>query len=939
MGRELPGDDEDAEKSADPAPLGPAPAVADRERIRAAARARLFGPAPGSEQEAGASDPLAAMSGTIVADEISGSTSPESMSDADTVAPERLGRFEVLSRLGRGGMGEVYEAYDPELDRKVALKVLRPELRAEPSGDAGPVRLLREAQAMARLIDPHVITVHDVGTFGDQVFVAMELVEGQTLRAWLNDRPPWKEVLAVFARAGSGLAAAHRAGLVHRDFKPDNVLMGTDGRVRVVDFGLARAIADDEVDAKAHARTPTPEDGDSFASTTSRRPGRAPDPLQTPLTRSGAVMGTPAYMSPEQHMGRPADARSDQFSFCVALWEGLYHRRPFVGSNYAQLVHRVLGGRPTPPRVVHGPRWILQVLERGLAVDPAERHASMDALLSALNRDPSRVWRRVGVFAVVGALASAATWRLVGAERGTGEECANVLDRLHEVWGDERKTAVRSSLEAAVSSGSRIADTTVQMLDEFSQDWVAAATDACAAMLVTDRQSDPVLVTREACLETRLIELDELVGMLVTADAGLALEAVQAVATLSSVQSCADVRGLQGWRAPTDVASRERLGRVRAQLATAKARGLLGRHDDAIALAQSVIEAAHELDDPSTEAAGLLVRGQYEERAGSSQAEHTLREAVRRADVARDHVTRTHALIQLVWVVGQDSKRYEEARGLAAEARAVLKVLGGVPILEARLDNNLGVAAKVARQHAAALEAYERALHTQVELFGEEHPETARTLANLGTVLGLEGQHAEAEAMLRRALASFEAVLGDEHPLVAIVVGNLGQNLDGQKRTSEALPLLERSLAIRQANFDPTHPVIARSHYNLGIVLKAAGEHARAVQQFEIGLELRTRESDENDPSLHPWWAMLGLCYLELGQLEQAIPWLERALEARSDEAEHEIAWLRFDFARALVHQEPTRARTIAERAVAVLEADPNAAAKVATMRHWLQTH
>src|SRR5690349_17448959 len=195
---------------------------------------------------------------------------------------DTVGRFVVLQRLGEGGMGVVYTAYDPELDRKVAIKLLK-------SAEEGHARLLREAQAMARLQHPNVIAVHDVGTLpGNRVFVAMELVAGATLRGWLKAAPrAWREVIAIMRQAGVGLAAAHDAGLVHRDFKPDNVLVGDDGRVRVMDFGLARlGAADPELSSGSHDT----------------------GPLSTPLTMAGTVVGTPAYMAPELFKGTSAEA-------------------------------------------------------------------------------------------------------------------------------------------------------------------------------------------------------------------------------------------------------------------------------------------------------------------------------------------------------------------------------------------------------------------------------------------------------------------------------------------------------------------------------------------------------------------------------------------------------------------------------------------------------
>src|SRR4051812_10268762 len=233
-----------------------------------------------------------------------------------------VGRYVVLERIGSGGMGVVYAAYDPELDRKVALKLLRPD-RAGAAGEAA-LRLQRGAQAIARLSDPHVVAVYDAGTFGDQVFVAMELMEGRTLRQWLGEgKRGWREIVDVFVAAGRGLAAAHAAGLVHRDFKPDNVLLGTDGRVKVADFGLARPVGDADPGGGEAALMESPGSRGLLA---------------TPLTEWGVAMGTPAYMAPEQLRGERADARSDQFSFCVALWEALYGRKPFAGESFREML-------------------------------------------------------------------------------------------------------------------------------------------------------------------------------------------------------------------------------------------------------------------------------------------------------------------------------------------------------------------------------------------------------------------------------------------------------------------------------------------------------------------------------------------------------------------------------------------------------------------------
>ncbi len=270
----------------------------------------------------------------------------------------RLGRYTILEQLGQGGMGVVYTAYDPELDRRVAIKLVRT------AGAESSARLLREAQALARLSHPNVVGVFDVGTFGEAVFVAMEHVDGVTLSAWLRDDRERAQVVAMFTAAGRGLAAAHAAGLIHRDFKPDNVLVGKDGRPRVVDFGLARAA--ETVPAPLEGTVP-------------------PTAAVGDLTATGAIMGTPAYMAPEQFLGVPADARTDQFSFFVALYEALYGQRPFEGETFASLSMNVSQGkvRPAPART-SVPQKLRAVLLRGLRPSPDARHPSMEAVLRAL---------------------------------------------------------------------------------------------------------------------------------------------------------------------------------------------------------------------------------------------------------------------------------------------------------------------------------------------------------------------------------------------------------------------------------------------------------------------------------------------------------------------------------------------------------------------------
>jgi hypothetical protein len=362
-------------------------------------------------------------------------------------AGEVLGRYVISGVLGSGGMGVVYAAEDPRLGRRVALKLLHPSL-AEASEEQQQ-RLLREAQAMARLSHPNVLPVFDLGTEGRQVFLAMELIEGPTLAAWLRQRErPWREILGLFLEAGRGLAAAHQAGLVHRDFKPANVLVGADGRPRVTDFGLVRVGA-------------TSDEG---------LPQAPPRSGEATLTQTGTVAGTPAYMSPEQLAGRPVDARGDQFSFCVALYEALHGVRPFTAD--APPEHRWTLRRPErSPRL---PGYVRAALARGLALDPLERFPSMAALLEALTRPPMprRRWVALGL---AGSLALAGMG--VGIFRAVSPASAQLGEgtRISLTVGERREVLVENMSRIAVGA-TGIVDVTTQGNDRLRLIGVAPGT-------------------------------------------------------------------------------------------------------------------------------------------------------------------------------------------------------------------------------------------------------------------------------------------------------------------------------------------------------------------------------------------------------------------------------------------------------------------------------
>jgi serine/threonine protein kinase len=449
-------------------------------------------------------------------------------------ASPTLGRYRVERILGMGGMGVVYAAYDPELNRKVAIKLLQPDSQVT----AGTLRsrLMREAQAMAQLSHPNVINVFEVGTFGEQVFVVMELIDGTTLGGWLRKEPrSWREIVRVFAAAGAGLAAAHRAGIVHRDFKPDNVLVGKDGRIFVTDFGLARRI----------------EDGPDST------PASVPvSPLDATLTRSGLLVGTPAYMAPEQMRAEATDERTDVFSFCVALYEALHGVRPYTGKNLDELRAAIETHRPKRGRRI--PRFLDRALLIGMAPLPAERHRSMEALLEVLadDRRPGRLWSAALVLCA--GVVSYLFWH-------PPAPCPSPLEK---VWDAPHRAALQAAFAGKpwLVQSLRAVNT---ILDERARSWAAMQVDACQATRVRGEQSAELLDRRIQCLDDRRRETAALIEVL-SAGAPEALErSLSAVASLEPIDRCRNPA--VGPEPPSQPEAQRRLAEVRALTARAEA--------------------------------------------------------------------------------------------------------------------------------------------------------------------------------------------------------------------------------------------------------------------------------------------------------------------------------------------------------------------------------
>ncbi len=791
------------------------------------------------------------------------------------VIADAVGRYVVVSRLGAGGMGVVYAAYDPELDRRVALKLLR-------GGDESGVatgRLLREAQAMAKLSHPNVIAVHDVGEHEGSVFVAMEFVDGGTIGQWAREQPRgWREIVRVFTDAGRGLAAAHAHELVHRDFKPDNVMVGKDGRVRVMDFGLARASADPSAPVTAATESDP------------RKP--SVDALRSDLTRDGAVMGTPAYMAPEQHLGLVVGAPADQFAFCVALYECLYGERPFPGETPAQIAFNVLEGElRDPPSGTDVPSWVRAVVVRGLAREPQARWPSMHALIAALGRDPSQQ-RRVymGSFAVVAIAVGGWGWHELGRARAR-EACEVAAQAIDETWHPARADAVADAfagtgLGYASDSWTRA----TSLFDDWSDRWSEARRRVCTASTIDDNLAVATADASTRCLDAQRHRLEALLGVLERADPAAVSRAVSSAADLPAPATCLDPARLAEWEADTP-RTRDARQAIRDRLANADAMRASARFDEALELAQGAATDAEVMEANDLRARALLDAsiglgelGRLEEAATAA------RDAYMTAGAEGDDRVALLAASRLVEVLGGRLTRHDEATWWTDLVHMHIDRLGEDTALEvATAYSALGLFDGGRGAYDEAHDHLERSLKMRIELLGQTHPAVARSWVASGMNALARGDHETALEQVQRGLNLREAVYGPDHPRVADVLNNLANVLRTMGRYDEAEPLYRRCLEIKEAALGPEHLDLAVPLNNLGFMYTLQDRYDEAEAALEQALAIKEKALGPDNPDLARTLANLGAAYRQHGKLGLAEATMKRAvdLHVRSLGADH----------------------------------------------------
>ncbi len=780
-----------------------------------------------------------------------------------------LDRYTVLGQLGEGGMGVVLSVYDARLDRRVALKLLRPGEESGGSlGEQG--RFLREAQAMARLNHPHVVAVYDAGTLETgSLFIAMEHVEGQTLRRWQQQRS-WREVLEKYVAAGRGLAAAHAAGLIHRDFKPDNVLVGQDGRVRVTDFGLARA------DSMA-APEPAPAPSSSSLS---------PQALAAPLTVPGTWMGTPRYMAPEVLKSQRADARSDLYSFSASLYEALYGQLPFTGDSVSELLKAQYAGKSAPPVRSSVPEWVGRTVLLGLRADPAQRPASMGELLTALQDDPE-VKRRLRLRQAAGALVTVALAGLAvwGWGRQHDQGCDRMGLRLAGVWDAAVQAKVEQSLlGTGLSYAPGTAERVTAALDEYAGAWVKQRTEVCeGAAQAGGAQARGLVLLRESCLEQRRGQLQALTELLSQAsDPQLVGKAVQVVRALPPLHYCADAKALTAAvPPPEDPAIRAEVEALRAQVDRLEILAEAGKYPEGLALAETLLPQVKAIGYAPLHARTLLQSARMRNETGAyAEAEESLRKTITIASRGKDIPDLSRAWSLLVRVVGPQQGRHQEALLLQPASEALAELADDDRLRAVALSSLGSVLADLGR-YEESQKAHERVLALRQKAMGPEHPDVATSLNNLGGVLFYLGKYEESREMHARGLALREKVLGPEHPYVASSLNNLGLAFWKLGKLEEARAAHERALALREKVLGPDTPDVAVSLNNLGLILLDQERFDEALKVYQRVLSLWEKTLGPEHPDVALALYNLGVGFEGLGNGEESLRMHERALKLR----------------------------------------------------------
>ncbi|WAS96246.1 serine/threonine-protein kinase [Nannocystis punicea] len=774
--------------------------------------------------------------------------------------PRRIGRFHVLGRLGVGAQGQVLLGYDADLNRRVAIKLLR--------GTGGPDerdRMRREAQALALLSHPNVVQVYEVGEYANTLYLAMEYVSGSTLHTWVKNHSQ-REILGAYLQAGRGLAAAHSAGLVHRDFKPLNAMVGKDGRVRVMDFGLARG----------ELATRSPEEN-----TVMRAPTAV---LWSGVTEAGSLMGTPAYMAPEHWNGEVVDARTDQFAFCVSLWEGVYGERPYAGKSTEDFRAVILGNkRREPPAAAKVPSWLRQAIERGMQGDPAQRWPSMAALLAELESGTPRRRRRFAAAAFLGVgglVVGDVAYENLQA-RWQADACWDGGQELVSQWETARPTAQAAFVAAMPALGERTFRRAATIVDEFTAGWASAKSKLCMMPRIDPRWSSDLVGRAEECLLEARWAFESTLERFVAADAAAVQHAVAAVSDLPPPTTCLDLSYLARQSPPpADEQVRAEVLRVRQALRQVRSLGATGRFQEGLEQSRKLVTEADAVGwRPLSALARFRAAMFASDVTDLEQAETWLEEAmVLAAETGQDSLL-ADIVTGMADVVGGRMARHEEGLRWAKLAQAMTVSLGEADTVRGTwVLNILGLIYLDRGQLDEAEEVMEQILTIVREELGVDELEMAGPLNNRGNLHYRRDRLEDARVCYQRALELFERILGPEHPDVALALGNLARlaldrgDLDGAER------LGLRALAIREQTNGAESLEASHAQQDLGNIYRSRGESAKALELLERAAVGAAKALGAEHPEVGYALLSLGELHVQRGDFEKASRFYSRAL-------------------------------------------------------------
>lgn len=724
--------------------------------------------------------------------------------DDDDLSGAMISSFRLGKVLGSGGMGVVYAAVDTELERPVALKLHRTGLKRD---CAARTRL--EARAMARVSHPNVVQVFDVGTWEGRVYIAMELVDGGTLATWLRKQPrTWRDVVAVFIQAGQGLACAHALGIVHRDFKPENVLLGNDGRARVADFGLAGDLATDLDDGSSR------ESPLSDSQSVDR------------LTHPGAIMGTPAYMSPEQLEGTWSDARSDQFSFCVSLFSALYGVRPFSGRGAEQLLLDISLGRVVEgPSHLSVPKWLRALVLRGLRYDPADRHRDMASLVAALQQPTRKRQWLAGI-----ALAGVGTTALFTGTDSPQAGCVDGSERTQAVWGDQERSHLTDVFAATqLPSAERTSVRVAESIDAYLDDWRSEYERACDARFQNGETVE--LDIRSACLDTRLSQIALTIKTLGTTSARTLSASPLLVKHVQPVSQC---------RTDGDTDNAElkpALAAVRDVTREVRMLRFAGQHQRALEQAEALELGELARAESRVVIAFMLERGIARSTAQQDDAAKTDFEYVFEiAERLRHDYIAARAATQLAAVHSADP---DAARRWARTALAIGKRSPGNELAMAMAYDDLCHAAVVSGTNAQECHAWlDKGIRLAESAGPGPRPESVAEVlrSHVGLVHKLEGNYGLAISAAKKNIAYRRAGWGSDDLTLGISLFNLGNAQASASRYADSESSCLESARIAEVFGDIAYENLANAWVCVGVARKSTGRSKAAAAAFEKAL-------------------------------------------------------------------------------------------------------